>query len=205
MFECASVSRAADPKRPAAVSAPFPSEPQTWIAAVIDSNPLLCRPRVRAPQHAATNSVGGAEETFRRVPALLSRGSQTAPICSPVSSHAALAKCQGTEYVDRFGHRFRIPVHGPVCENAAPRFGSSEAIDDNAMEQWPYLRTHQPAKSDQAANVWAGRFRAAKSASAALECFKSSVTPAPKVRKIRFKCSKPTPFPTFSVFSAARQ
>jgi hypothetical protein len=28
---------------------------------------------------------------------------------------------------------------------------------------------------------------------------------APKVRKIRFKCSKPTPFPTFSVFSAARQ
>src|ERR1700677_2507172 len=43
-------------------------------AAVIDSNPLLCRPRVRAPQHAATNSVAGAEEIFRRVPALLSRG-----------------------------------------------------------------------------------------------------------------------------------
>ena len=69
-------------------SGPFPSESQTWIAAVIDSNPLLCRPRVRAPQHAATNSVGGAEETFRRVHALLSRGSQTAPICSPVSSEA---------------------------------------------------------------------------------------------------------------------
>jgi hypothetical protein len=29
--------------------------------------------------------------------------------------------------------------------------------------------------------------------------------PAPKVRKIRFKCSKPTPFPIFSGFSAARQ
>jgi hypothetical protein len=95
-------------------------------------------PRFRAPQHAATDSVGGGEETFRRVPALLSRSSQTAPICSPVSSHAALAKCQETEYVDRFGHRFWIPVHGPVCENAAPRSGSSEAIDDNAMEQWPY-------------------------------------------------------------------
>ena len=38
----------------------------------------------------------------------------------------------------RFGHRFWIPVHGPVCQNATPRFGSSEAIDDNAMEQWPY-------------------------------------------------------------------
>jgi hypothetical protein len=33
---------------------------------------------------------------------------------------------------------FWIPLHGPVCENAAPRFGSSEAIDDNAMEQWPH-------------------------------------------------------------------
>jgi hypothetical protein len=42
-----------------------------------------------------------------------------------------------TEYVDRFGHRFWIPVYGPVCENAAPRFGSSEAIDDHAMEQCP--------------------------------------------------------------------
>ena len=138
LVECASVSRASDSERPATGSGPFPSESQTWIAAVIHSNPLLCGPRVRAPQHAATNSVGGAEETFRRVHALLSRGSQAAPICSPVSSHAALAKCQETEYVDRFGHRFWIPVHGPVCENAAPRFGSSEAIDDNAMEQWPH-------------------------------------------------------------------
>jgi hypothetical protein len=51
---------------------------------------------------------------------------------------AALEKCQETEYVDRFGQSFRIPVHGPVCENAAPRSGSSEAIPDNAMEQWPY-------------------------------------------------------------------
>jgi hypothetical protein len=108
------------------------------FGAVIDSNPLLCRPPVRAPQHAATNSVGGAEETFRRVHALLSRGLQTAPICSPVSSHAALAKCQETEYMDRFGHPFRIQVHGPVCENAAPGFGSSEAIDDNVMGKWPY-------------------------------------------------------------------
>jgi len=39
--------------------------------------------------------------------------------------------------VDKFGHRFWIPVHGPVCENAAPRSGSSEAIDDNAMEHGP--------------------------------------------------------------------
>jgi hypothetical protein len=138
MVECASVSRASDPKRSATGLGAFSSESQTWIAAVIDSNPLLCRPRVRTPQYAATNSVGGAEETFRRVHALLSRGSQTAPICSRVSSHAALAKCQETEYVDRFGHRLWIPVHGPVCENAAPRFGSSEAIADNAMEQWPY-------------------------------------------------------------------
>jgi hypothetical protein len=110
MVEFAIVSRASDPKRPATGSGPFPSESQTRIAAVIDSNPLLCRPRVRAPQHAATNSVGGEEETFRRVHALLSRGSQTAPICSPVSSHAALAKCQKTEYVDRFGRRLWIPV-----------------------------------------------------------------------------------------------
>ena len=108
------------------------------FGAVIDSNPLLCRPPVRAPQHAATNSVGGAEETFRRVHALLSRGLQTAPICSPVSSHAALAKCEEAECLDSIGGHFWIPLHGPVCENAAPRFGSSETIDDNAMEQWPY-------------------------------------------------------------------
>jgi hypothetical protein len=138
MVAFASVSRASDPKRPATGSGPFPSESQTWIAAVIGPNRLLCRPRVRAPKHAATNSVAGTEETFRRVHALLSWGSQAAPICSSVSSHASLAKCQETESVDRLSHRFRIPLHGPVCENAAPRFGSSEAIDDNAMEQWPH-------------------------------------------------------------------
>jgi hypothetical protein len=33
-----------------------------------------------------------------------------------------------------------FPAHGTVFENAAPRFGSSEAINDNAMEQWPYVR-----------------------------------------------------------------
>jgi hypothetical protein len=58
-------------------------------------------------------------------------------ICSPVSSHAALAKCEEAEYLDSIGGRFWIPLHGPVCENATPRFGSSETIDDNAMEQWP--------------------------------------------------------------------
>ena len=34
--------------------------------------------------------------------------------------------------------KFRIVSSPPVCQNAAPRFGSSEAIDDNAMEQWPH-------------------------------------------------------------------
>ena len=133
MVECAGVSGAPDPERPATGSGPFPSESQTWIAAVIDSNPLLCRPRVRAPQHAATNSVGGAEETFRRVHALLSWGSQTAPICSPVSSHAAVAKCQETEYVDRFGHRFWIPVH-----SNGPIEGQINRLKAIAPEPWYY-------------------------------------------------------------------
>src|SRR6202007_3310328 len=31
----------------------------------------------------------------------------------------------------------------------------------------------------------------------------AQLNPAPKLRKNRFECSKPTPFPTFSVFSAA--
>ena len=131
------------PRHPITPSQPTPTQNQEKPGC-IGLQPSLTRTHYSAGrvsallQHAATKSVGGAEETFRRVHALLSWGSQTAPICSPVSSHAALAKCQETEYVDRFGHRFRIPVHGPVCENAAPRFGSSEAIDDNAMEQWPY-------------------------------------------------------------------
>ena len=138
MVECAGVSGASDPERPATASGPFPSEPRAGIAAVIDSDPLLRRPRVSATQYAVTNSVDGAEETFGRVPALLPQGSQTAAICSPVSSHAALAKCEEAEYLDSIGGRFWIPLHGPVCENAAPRFGSSETIDDNAMEQWSY-------------------------------------------------------------------
>jgi AAA domain len=33
----------------------------------------------------------------------------------------------------------------------------------------------------------------------------AQLNPAPKVRKIRFKCSKPTPFPKFSDLSTARQ
>jgi hypothetical protein len=77
MVECTAVSGASDPKRPATGSGPFPSEPRAGIAAVIDSNPLLCRPCVSAAQYAVTNSVDGAEETFRRVPALLPQGSQT--------------------------------------------------------------------------------------------------------------------------------
>jgi hypothetical protein len=119
------------------VISPFSSELQT-IAAVIDSNPLLCRRRVSALLNMPPQTLSVAQKRHLDAFMLLSRSSQTAPICSPVSSHAALAKCQETEYVDRIGHRFWIPVHGPVCENAVPRSGSSEAIDDNAMEQWPY-------------------------------------------------------------------
>ena len=138
MVECAGVPGASDPKRPATGSGPFPSEARAGIAAVIDSNPLLCRPRVSATQYALTNSVDDAEETFRRVRALLPRGAQTASICSPVSSHAALAKCEEAVYLDSIGRRFWIPLYGPICENAAPRFGSGETIDDNAMQQWSY-------------------------------------------------------------------
>jgi hypothetical protein len=99
----------------------------------------LADPRTREPVRSTWDGlVDGAEETFRRVHALLPRGSQTAPICSPVSSHAALAECEEAEYLDNIGRRFWIPLHGPVCENAAPRFGSSGTIDDNAMEQWSY-------------------------------------------------------------------
>jgi hypothetical protein len=73
------------------------------------------RAGVSANQYAVTDSVAGAEETFRRVPALLPQGSQTAPMCFPVSSHAALAKCEEAEYLDSIGRRFWIPLHGPVC------------------------------------------------------------------------------------------
>jgi hypothetical protein len=48
------------------------------------------------------------------------------------------AKRLTTWILDRIGHRFWIPVHGPVCQNTAPRFGSGEAIDGHAMEQWPH-------------------------------------------------------------------
>ncbi len=138
MVECTGVSGASDSERPATGSGPFPSEPRAGIAAVIGSNPLLCRPHVSATQYAVTHSVNGAEETFRRVPGLLPQGSQTAPICSPVSSHAALAKCEHAAYLDSIGGRFWIPLYGTVCEHAPPRFGGSGTIDDNAMEQWSY-------------------------------------------------------------------
>lgn len=131
MVECASVSRASDPKRPATGSGPFPSESQTWIAAVIDSNPLLCQPRVRAPQHAATKSVGGAEETFRRVHALLSRCSQTAPICSPVSSHAALAKCQERLSSSRIDGRYSRMLNGLALRNG---FEGAPKVRKNRFE-----------------------------------------------------------------------
>jgi len=64
MVERTGVSGASDPKRPARGSGPLPSEPPTWIPVVIDSNPLLCRPRVSATQYAITNSVDAAKETL---------------------------------------------------------------------------------------------------------------------------------------------
>jgi hypothetical protein len=51
--------------------------------------------------------------------------------------HAAGVRVGG---VNEPATRFWIPVHGPVCQNAAPILGSSEAIDGNAAEQRPYPR-----------------------------------------------------------------
>jgi hypothetical protein len=64
MVECTGVSGASYSKRPARGSGPFPSDARAGTATVIDSNPLLCRPRVSATQYAVTNSVVDAEETL---------------------------------------------------------------------------------------------------------------------------------------------
>jgi Transposase len=48
----------------------------------------------------------------------LPQGSQTAPICSPVSEPccaAALAECEEAEYLDSIGRSFWIPLHGPFA------------------------------------------------------------------------------------------
>jgi hypothetical protein len=93
---------------------------------------------IRLTQYAVTNSVDGAEETFGRVHALCPEAHKLRRLVLPVSSHTALAKWEEATYLNSIGGHFWIPLHGPACENAAPRFGSSETIDDNAMEQWSY-------------------------------------------------------------------
>jgi hypothetical protein len=115
MVECASVSEASDSKRPATGSGLFTSEPRAWIAAILDSNPLLCRPRVAATQHAATNTVARTEETFRSILPLLSQVSSTAPFHSSVSSHDEMAKRQEAGRLDKGGKHVWISFSGSVA------------------------------------------------------------------------------------------
>src|ERR1035438_7832995 len=75
LVECAGVSRAKDPKRPAAGSSPLPAEPTARIAAIFDAHSLLCWSCGGTVNYAAIKTVRTTETTSGCVLSLLPEGS----------------------------------------------------------------------------------------------------------------------------------
>lgn len=118
------------------------SEPTVRIAAILDAHSLLCRSCGGTAHYAATKTVVITETTSGCVLSLLPEGSRGAPTQSPVRGHAQMAKRQEAEQLDRFDHRFWIPLCRSVCQHAAPRFGSCRIINHDALELRPNRGTY---------------------------------------------------------------